>query len=68
MKEKIHTQYILSEGIPAEGDSSKGGEIIFLKVDNIWKRKQSITSIFMNQETVVLSVVWKEAYKVMTPN
>ena len=22
----------------------------------------------MNQETVVLSVVWKEAYKVMTPN
>ena len=32
MKEKIHTQYILSEGIPAEGDASKGGRIDFWKL------------------------------------
>ena len=32
MKEKIHTQYILSEGITAEGDSSKGGRIDFWKL------------------------------------
>ena len=32
MKEKIHTQYILSEGIPAEGYSSKGGRIHFWKL------------------------------------
>ena len=31
-KKKIHTQYILSEGIPAEGDSSKGGRIDFWKL------------------------------------